>query len=228
MSDPQHTEDLGAARKAALFDMDRTLIRKDTASLYMRHQRDRGHVRKRDALRVAWWLLQYTFGVVNAERVAEQAMQGFRGRREDWLEQTMREVHDQYVRPLICDAGRRAVERHQQAGDWVAIVTGATPYAALPLAAELGIEHVICTRIEVAEGRFTGKVQQPMCYGPGKVTLTEREAQRHGVTLDGAVFYSDSITDLPLLERVETPVAVNPDSRLQRVARRRGWRIERW
>lgn len=228
MSDPKQTNSHAGVRRAALFDMDRTLIRRDTASLYMKHQRDRGRVRKRDALRVAWWLLQYTFGVVNAERVAEQAMLGFRGRREDWLEETMREVHELYVRPLICEAGRRAVKAHHEAGDWVAIVTGATPYAALPLAAELGIEHVICTRIEVAEGRFTGKVEKPMCYGPGKVILTEMEAERHGLSLDGAVFYSDSITDLPLLERVETPIAVNPDSRLRRVARRRGWRIERW
>ncbi|MCA9644690.1 MAG: haloacid dehalogenase-like hydrolase, partial [Myxococcales bacterium] len=82
MSDSKHQ----GGPRAALFDMDRTLIRKDTATLYMKHQRDRGRVRKRDALRVAWWLLQYTFGVVNAERVAEQAMQGFQGKREDWLE----------------------------------------------------------------------------------------------------------------------------------------------
>lgn len=208
--------------------MDRTLITKDTASLYMRYQRDRGRVRKRDMLRVGWWMMQYTFGVINAERVAEQAMQGFRGKREDWLSESMSDMYQQYVRPWIAERGREAVQQHQAAGDWVAIVTGATPYAARPLADELGIEHVICTQIEVADGRFTGNVVKPMCYGPGKIVLTEREAELQQISLDDAVFYSDSITDLPLLERVRTPVVVNPDARLRRVARRRGWRIERW
>lgn len=217
-----------APQRAALFDMDRTLITKDTASLYMRHQRDRGRVRKRDVLRVGWWMLQYTFGVIDAERVAEQAMRGFRGKREDWLTESMLGMYQEYVRPLIAERGREAVLRHQAAGDWVAIVTGATPYAVRPLAEELGIQHVICTQLEVAEGRFTGNVLKPMCYGPGKVALTEREAALQQVSLDDAIFYSDSITDLPLLERVKTPVVVNPDARLRRVAGRRGWRVERW
>ncbi|HMI93633.1 MAG TPA: HAD family phosphatase, partial [Polyangiales bacterium] len=111
---------------------------------------------------------------------------------------------------------------------FMAIVTGATRYAARPLADELGIEHVIATELEVADGLFTGKVMRPMSYGTGKVVLTERLASEHGLSLDDATFYSDSITDLPLLERVGKPVAINPDARLRRVARKRGWRIERW
>src|SRR5690606_34397489 len=114
-------------------------------------------------------------------------------------------------------------------GDLVAIVTGATRYAAEPLAEELGIEHVVCTRLDVSpSGRFTGRVEQPMCYGAGKIALARKVADAHGLRLEEATFYSDSITDLPLLEAVAEPVAVNPDARLARVARARGWPVERW
>lgn len=215
--------------RAALFDMDRTLIRKDTATLYTRYQRDVGEASIGDVLRVAWWLLQYTAGVIDAERVAERAMASYRGREETWLFETCERWFVDYVMPHVCDAGREAVRRHHEAGDLVAIVTGATPYAALPLARELDIDHVVCTELEVdAAGRFTGAIRPPLCYGEGKIHRTERLAGELGFSLDEAVFYSDSITDLPLLERVRTPIAVNPDARLRRVARRRGWPIERW
>jgi HAD superfamily hydrolase (TIGR01490 family) len=133
-----------------------------------------------------------------------------------------------YVLQHVADEGRKAVARHGEQGDTVAIVTGATPYAARPLARELGIEHVVCTELEVEEGRFTGQVVQPMSYGEGKVARAESLAASQGFRLDEATFYSDSITDLPLLERVGEPVVVNPDARLRRVARRRGWRLETW
>ena len=128
----------------------------------------------------------------------------------------------------VADAGRAAVARHEAEGDVLAIVTGSTPYAALPLARELGIPHVAATRLEVDDGCFTGRVTKPMGYGHGKVVLAEGLAAAHDFSLAESTFYSDSITDLPLLERVKTPVVVNPDRRLRRVAKRRGWRIETW
>jgi phosphoserine phosphatase len=110
----------------------------------------------------------------------------------------------------------------------VAIVTGTTPYAAGPVARELGIDHIVCTRLEVTAGLFTGKVHKPLAYGDGKVVLTEQLAAQLGFAIADAAFYTDSITDLPLLERVRQPVAVNPDPRLRRIAAKRGWPIEIW
>lgn len=215
--------------RAALFDMDRTLVRVDTATLYVRYQRDVGEADARAQLRVAWWLAQYSLGVIDAEGVAERALADFRGRRERWMEVACRDWYRRYVREHICEAGRAAVAAHREAGDLVAIVTGATRYAAAPLAEELGIDHVVCTRLEVSpRGRFTGRLEKPMCYGRGKVALAERLGAELGFRVDEATFYSDSITDLPLLEAAAEPVVVNPDRRLERVARRRRWPIERW
>lgn len=214
--------------QAALFDMDRTLIRKDSASLYVKYQRSKGHAKKRDVVRVGWWLLQYTLGVIDAERVAEQAMESFRGKTERWLRSSCEEMYEQFVRPHVSEAGRAAVKLHQDKGHVVAIVTSATDYAARPLARELGIDHIVCTRLEVEDGRFTGKVIQPMCYGPGKIEHARRVGEELGYDLTQATFYSDSITDLPLLEHVREPIVVNPDTRLRRIAKKRGWPVRSW
>ncbi|HMJ12429.1 MAG TPA: HAD family hydrolase [Polyangiaceae bacterium] len=215
--------------QAALFDMDRTLIRKDTATLYTRYRRDIGEASWRDTVRVAYWLLQYTLGVIDAERVAAQALRSFTGKAESWMVSTCEEWFQGYVLPHVCEKGREAVARHRERGDIVAIVTSATPYAARPLARELGIDHVVCTELEVDDaGCFTGQVRRPMCYGPGKIELSQRIAQTLGFSLEEATFYSDSITDLPLLERVKSPIVVNPDARLRRIAQRRRWPIEIW
>jgi HAD superfamily hydrolase (TIGR01490 family) len=215
-------------RRAALFDMDRTLIRVDSGTLYIRYQRQKGQATYRDVARVAWWMLQYTFGVIDAERVAMQALESFKGRQESWLRDTCEGLFSDSVVHHVQEAGRRAVERHRKNGDLVAIVTGATPYVAEPLARELGIDHVVATHLEVVDGAFTGRVQPPMNYGAGKVTRVEQLAREHGFSPEDATFYSDSITDLPLLERVGTPIAVNPDARLRRIAQKRGWKIEDW
>ena len=182
-----------------------------------------------DALRVALWATQYTLGVIDAPKVAKKALLGFRGRAESWLEESCAEWFPKYVLPELQQAGRRAVQQHREAGDFVAIVTGATRYVAEPVAAELGIEHVICSELELdVEGRFTGQIVEPLCYGLGKIARTARLAEREGFSLEDATFYSDSITDLPLLEVVKAPIVINPDRRLRRIAQQRGWPIEAW
>jgi HAD superfamily hydrolase (TIGR01490 family) len=216
-------------RRAALFDLDRTLIRKETASLYVKHQRERGEAGLRDLLRVSYWVLQYTLGVIDAPVVATRALADFAGMHETVMSARCDDWFSSHVEPLIADRGRRAVEEHRARGDLLAIVTGATPYVARPLARRLSIDHIVASVLELdTEGRFTGLAEDPLAIGTGKVTRTERLAIEQGFALEDATFYSDSLTDLPLLERVGEPIAVNPDPRLLRIAKKRGWRIERW
>jgi HAD superfamily hydrolase (TIGR01490 family) len=219
----------GQRRRAALFDMDRTLVRRETASLYVRYQVDSGEASWADLARTLYWVGQYTLGILDAERVAEKAIRAIEGVHETVLAARCDDWFSRYVEKHITDEGRLAVKRHQDAGDFCAIVTGASPYASWPLARRLGIDHVVSTVFEMdADGRFTGRAERPLCLGEGKVAKAERLARENGFRLEDAVFYSDSVSDLPLLERVAEPVIVNPDPRLLRVAKRRGWRIERW
>ncbi|MDX2051087.1 MAG: HAD family hydrolase [Polyangiaceae bacterium] len=213
---------------AALFDMDRTLVRRNTSQLYTRYQRDIGQAGLVDALKVAMWMLRYSVGLMDAERVAERALRSFRGQDEGDLLASCKRWFSEYVLPHVADEGRRAIEAHRQRGDTLVLVTASTQYAAVPLAEELGIPHVICTKLEVHEGTLTGRVDGNVCFGKKKIDRVASLAEEHGFNLSTATFYSDSITDLPLLEAVGLPVAINPDARLRRIARKRDWRIERW
>jgi HAD superfamily hydrolase (TIGR01490 family) len=214
---------------AALFDMDRTLVRRETASLYVRYQRGRGEATWRDSARVFSWVAQYSLGLIDVAGVAGRIVQSFAGMHETVLAARCDDWFRCVVEPHVSDAGRRAVAGHVARGDLVAIVTGGSPYAARPLARRLGIDHVVASELEVgANGRFTGRWVEPLCYGGGKLARSLALAQKLGFRVEDATFYSDSCTDLPLLEAVRTAVAVNPDPRLWRIARQRGWAVERW
>lgn len=216
------------AARAALFDMDRTLVRVNTAPLYVRWQFTRGEATRVDVARTLWWVAQYTFGVIDAETIAARAALAMRGRDEASFRKAVRDwVHEQ-VLPHVGPAARAEVERRRAEGYECAILTSSTIYAAEPVAEALGIEHVIASRLEVVNGSFTGYHLAPLCYGRGKVLAAERWAAARGIDLARSLFYSDSISDLPMLERVGDPVVVNPDPRLWWTARRRGWRVERW
>jgi HAD superfamily hydrolase (TIGR01490 family) len=215
--------------RAALFDMDRTLVRRETASLYIRYQRELGAATWRDQARVLWWVSQYTLGIIDAQEVAAKVASDFAGVSETVFSARCDDWFRRCVEPHICDLGRRAVEHHRAAGDVLAIVTGASAYATRPLARRLDIPHVVASELEVdRDGCFTGRFIEPLCYGEGKITRARALAARLGFCLEEATFYSDSLTDLPLLEHVAEPVIVNPDPRLARVAKKRGWRVEAW
>ena len=132
-----------------------------------------------------------------------------------------------HVAPEVAPAARVAIEHHRQAGHLVVLATGSTQYAARPVARGVGIDHVLSSELEVEAGVFTGR-PAAFCFGQHKVVLAEAWAARHGVDLATSYFYSDSYIDLPMLERVGTAIAINPDTRLRRHARRRGWSVARW
>ncbi len=214
--------------RAALFDMDRTLLRRESASLYVRYQRDIGEASLVDLAQALFWVGQYTLGILDMESVAKKVVLQLHGMPETVMAARCDDFFAQYLEEHIADAGRTAVRRHLAAGDVCAIVTGASPYLSWPLARRLRIDHVVATEFEVVEGVFTGRAEAPLCLAEGKVVRAERLAKSLDFRLEDAIFYTDSISDLPLLERVAERVIVNPDPRLRRVAEKRGWRIERW
>lgn len=214
--------------RAALFDMDKTLIRVNTARLFTRYRRDRGESTALDGLRVGWWLLQYSVGRLDANAVARKALGTYKDTLEAEMFERCNEWFPEYVLPYISDRGREFVESHRKRGDRLIIATSATIYGADPLRRELQMDDVVCSPLEVQDGKITGEVVEPLCYGLGKKERVERLLTAQGMAIEEATFYTDSITDLPLLEAVGDPVAVNPDLRLAREAKKRGWKTDRW
>ncbi|MBE7448560.1 MAG: HAD family hydrolase [Kofleriaceae bacterium] len=214
-------------RTAAFFDMDHTVLRKDTGMSWMRFLRRRGELSSPALARAVWWSLLYKAAVLDLEALATRLCADLAGEEEAEMIAKCRVWYEADVAPMVTPAARHALAAHQARGDVIVLATGATQYAALAVAEGLGIEHTLCSRLEVEAGRFTGRLAA-MCFGPHKVTLAEGWAAAHGIDLARSTFYSDSYNDLPMLERVGAAVAVNPDVRLWRHARRSGWRIEHW
>ena len=214
-------------KRAALFDMDHTVLRVDSSMSWMRYLRRRGELSKRFVAKALWWSVQYKLALLDMDRVADRVVEGMRGNAEsEMIEMTARWNEEDLVH-AIASRARATIDRHRERGDVLALLTGSSTYAARHVARGLGIEHVLSTELEVRDGRFTGRLSQ-RCFGVHKVPVAERWAREVGVDLDSAVFYSDSYNDLPMLSRVGAPIAVNPDARLRRHAMRERWPIERW
>lgn len=141
------------------------------------------------------------------------------------LEQWRRDFMHSKILPMIQPKAQNLVDKHRQAGDTLVIITSTMDFIAQPIAQEFGIEHLIASQAEILNGRFTGNVVGTPCYRHGKVERLQTWVEEHGESMTGSWFYSDSHTDLPLLNAVDNPVAVNPDETLRAEAQVRGWPI---
>lgn len=215
------------ARAAAFFDMDNTLLNVGSGLSWVRFLRRRGEIAALDVARAVYWSAMYWLAVLDMDEVFTRMAADLRGGSEADMLAKCDVWYREHLAAEVALAGRVAVERHRRAGHVVVLATGSTQYAARPVARGVGIDHVLSSVVEVEDGTFTGRAST-LCFGRHKVALAEAWAAAHGVDLAASYFYSDSYNDLPLLERVGTAIAVNPDARLARTARRRGWAVQRW
>ncbi len=213
---------------AAFFDMDRTLLRCNTGTRWIQYAVRRGDLSAWKALRAATWLARYKLAILDMEAVTAIAAADMKGGSEHEVAEVTRKWLEREILDEVAPLAREAVARHREQGHVLAILSSSTRYVTEPLAAHLGIEHVLCTRLIVEDGRFSGTHVKPTCYGDGKVHWAERFAAEHDIDLDASWFYTDSYSDLPMLERVGERRVVNPDTRLRRHARRQGWDIQSW
>jgi HAD superfamily hydrolase (TIGR01490 family) len=213
---------------AAFFDVDHTLLAINSGYLWVRHQRRTGKMSAARTLRSLTWLVRYRLALLDLEAVTARAVRDYSGAVVTEVEAEVRAWFEAEIVRWICPEGQARVRRHQQDGHVVALLTSGTRFSAEPLAERLGVAHVLCTALEERDGVLTGRHIAPACAGPGKVAHAERFAARHDIDLSRSYFYSDSMSDLPMLERVGKPWVISPDPRLGRRARARGWPIEVW
>jgi HAD superfamily phosphoserine phosphatase-like hydrolase len=216
-------------KSIAAFDLDGTLVRSSTGRLFVRYELSQGRLSLWQFLRVLVWHAGYRVGWVNAEAVARKTLAWYLGQTESSMRERLVDWFAAVVRPEISDAARRAVAAHQAAGDIVVIATASTRYVAELVAAELKIEHVVCSALQIVEGRFNGDFVSPLCFGSGKVQRLQAWMLTQGLSAEQPViFYTDSITDQPQIEASQRVIAVNPDPLLRRMALERGYEIQQW
>lgn len=213
---------------AAFFDLDGTLLLTNSAKLWLRRERRVGRIDNWQVARALLRLAAYRVGVLDMESTLRAALVPYRGIPEEQLRSETREWWQGEVRPLVAPGSRPVLERHRGAGDRLVLLTSSSRYAAEMAREDFGLDAILFQVYEVLEGRLTGEPLPPICYGPGKVAVAEAWATANDVDLARSSFYTDSVTDVPMLERVGHPFAVHPDARLGRVARSRGWPILDW
>ena len=213
---------------AAFFDVDYTLIREGSMRLYVKYMIPRGEFSRWDLLRGSYYTARYKLGLLDFENMADRATERYAGEPESHLVDLCRQWFEEMVVHYFYPQALELIETHRRQGDAIALLSAATQYLLEPMARRLRISRYSGNRLEVRDGRFTGKMVRPLCYGPGKIHYAQLLAREMGLSLRDCFYYSDSITDLEALAAFGHPVAVNPDRLLARAAKNRGWPILRF
>lgn len=213
----------------ALFDLDNTLIACDSDYEWGQFLVDRGVLDRTEyEAQNAAFYEQYKAGTLDIHEFLGFALRPLAEHAPEDLARWHAEFMAERVRPAMGAASRALVRRHLEAGDLCAVVTATNSFVTGPIAREFGVMHLVATEPEQAAGRFTGRVAGTPCFREGKIACVDAWLAGQGRALNDfpeSSFYSDSHNDLPLLERVSRPVAVDPDERLAAEAARRRWPV---
>lgn len=212
----------------AIYDLDETLINADCSLLWLQFLIDKGltdpaimdDARHLDHL--------YHQGELDMHHYVALQLRPHIGQT---LAEATREIDlfiREYVQPCIRPSAVESIRRHKARGERCLVISASIDFLVEPIAAHLGIEDAIGVRIELDQGRITGRADGPICFQEGKVLHLNRWLEQQGENTEGSWFYSDSHNDLPLLEQVDFPVGVSPDTRLANVCKQRGWAIVNW
>jgi HAD superfamily hydrolase (TIGR01490 family) len=212
---------------AAFFDLDRTLLRRSSALALAGSFRERGLISRRQLLQAALWQLLFVARGASHEAVQRAAEGGLRilaGYTPEELRELVAEAMEPVLRPLVYAEPMRLVDEHHAHGEPVYIVSATLQEVVDAIAVDLGFDGALGTICEVKDGRYTGRPVRSL-HAEAKAEVVRELARDGGFDLAECTAYSDSHTDLPFLEIVGHPVAVNPDRALRRIAADRGWRV---
>ena len=212
---------------AAFFDLDKTIISRSSTLAFGPSFYRHGLITRAEALRTAYAQLLFRLGGADhqrMERIRAAAGELCRGWPVDRVTDIVRWHLDETILPLVYADARRLIAAHGKAGQDVIIVSTSGQEMVRPIGDLLGASEVIATRMQVADGRYTGQMEF-WAYGEAKASRLRELAAMRGYQLSDCYAYSDSVTDLPMLEAVGHPRAVNPDRALRKIARERDWPV---
>lgn len=212
----------------AFFDLDRTLIKSFSAKGFFQRRLLSGKMTTRELVAQFAGVLVYATGQGNFAGLAAVGAQGVKGVKEEVFIEVGEQVYHKQLADQIYPESRALVNAHLAKGHTVAIISAATPYQVNPIARDLKIKHVMCTRMEVDNGTFTGNIVEPACWGEGKAHAAQELAKKNNLDLSKCYFYTDSAADAPLLEIVGHPRPINPDTKLSALAFKNDWPVFRF
>lgn len=215
--------------RAAFFDLDGTLLTVNSGSLWIKSEQKLGNVSRLVIAEFLIYHLAYKFGLINMEYVMNRLLRTIKGQKEDLIQKRTEEWFHRDVVQFVAKEAKACIEKHRKQGHKLILLTSSSKYESGAALKYFGLDAYLSMLYELdAKGYFTGKVATPVCYGRDKVYYAKQYAEKNDIDLSQSYFYSDSITDLPMLETVGHPIAVNPDPRLKKKAASRAWPILHW
>ena len=212
---------------AAFFDLDKTIIAMSSTYAYGREFMNSGLISPVEALQLSLAQATYMLAGHTSEQM-DNTRDQLTAMVSGWDVQQVRSIAEEtmhtVVTPTIYAEARELIEHHQELGHDVIIISASVKELVEPIAKELGVDHTVNTILESIDGRYTGEVLF-YCKGDAKREAIFQMARTHGYDLDRSYAYSDAFTDVPMLETVGNPVAVNPDRALKKTALERGWKM---
>ena len=210
----------------ALFDLDNTLLAGDSDYLWGCFLVEKGLVDKGlyEEANERFYR-EYAEGRLDIHEFLNFALQPLASNDPETLKLLQREFMEKHIRPIMTQGGMDTIARHRSEGDHPLIITATNSFVTAPIAQAFGITDLIATEPEIIDGRYTGKVDGTPCFQNGKIERLHSWLEMTRMNFDNSWFYSDSHNDLPLLEQVAHPVAVDPDDQLRAIATERGWPI---
>ena len=210
----------------ALFDLDNTLLAGDSDYLWgqflVKNQMVDGPLFEKENLR---FYKEYEEGVLDIHAYLTFQLGVLAKYDKSELDRMRGRFLEDMIIPIVAEKSRSILNEHRDKGDTLVIITATNRFVTTPIAKALGVDHLIATDVEIKNGQYTGRPSGTPCFQQGKVTLLKQWLEQNRQNLTGSWFYSDSHNDLPLLNEVENPVAVDPDRKLAQQAQENGWPI---
>lgn len=214
--------------KLAIFDLDNTLLAGDSDALWGQFIAQHGHVNKEEYERENLRFYEaYKAGTLDIYEFLAFSLKPLSQLDMAELSRLHHRFMQECILPIISQQARHLVNQHREKGDVLLIITATNRFITAPIAKEFGIENLLATEAEIINNQYTGQVSGTPCFQEGKVTRLNEWLQQTGYTLEDSYFYSDSHNDIPLLEIVSYPVAVDPDTKLEEYALQKAWEILR-
>ncbi len=213
-------------RRAAFFDFDNTLILGDSQELEIKYFRSEGKISSAELARISAVYILYKLRLVSKAALVRACIHAYKGKTPSELSGHGPVFFEEIIRPRLIPGMIRRLKEHREGGDVVVILTATVPHLIHPAAYALGVSQIISTRLELGnDGLLNGRTAGEVCMGARKREAALSLAEEYNVDLTRSWAYSDDQTDLPFLELVGNPVAVNPTLQLKRIARKRGWEV---
>jgi HAD superfamily hydrolase (TIGR01490 family) len=214
-------------RKLVIFDLDNTILNGDSDYSWINFLINENYVDKHEyEKRNQYFYDQYYEGNLDYDEWAEFALSTMKGKTPFDLEEPLSKFLSTVIEPMINIYALRLLHNHHHDNDIMLLASATNSVLVEPIARRLGFENIVATEVEIIDGVYTGKVYGRPALGQGKLTKVEEWAAQNNIKdFKDAIFYSDSINDLPLLSEVGVPIAVNPDDQLRNLSIKNNWEV---